>query len=160
NRVGQMLREHLRYIYALLACTSAIVGLGVVDDRVPIRPKFKLLVQTVVAIAAILLGYRVEAVTLPVAGSLHLPVVGILISLAWIVGITNAINLTDGLDGLAAGIGFLAAGMNALVAIWLGNYYMAVMMVLLAGALLGFLRWNFHPARVFLGDTGAMGLGM
>jgi UDP-GlcNAc:undecaprenyl-phosphate GlcNAc-1-phosphate transferase len=78
----------------------------------------------------------------------------------WIVGITNAINLTDGLDGLAAGIGFLAAAVNAIVAIWLGNYYMAVMMVLLAGALGGFLRWNFYPARVFLGDTGSMALGI
>jgi UDP-GlcNAc:undecaprenyl-phosphate GlcNAc-1-phosphate transferase len=76
------------------------------------------------------------------------------------VGITNAINLTDGLDGLASGVCFLAASVNAAVAIWLGNYYMAVMMILLAGALAGFLRWNFHPARVFLGDTGSLALGM
>ena len=61
---------------------------------------------------------------------------------------------------MAAGICFLAAAVNAIVAIWLGNHYMTVMMVLLAGSLLGFLRWNFHPARVFLGDTGSLSLGM
>ena len=160
NRVGLMLREHLRPIYALLLCTAAMVGLGIIDDRAAVRPKIKLIVQTLVAIFAVLLGYRIEAVTLPATGSLPLPVIGVLLSLVWIVGITNAINLTDGLDGLAAGIGFLAATVNALAAIWLGNYYMAVMMCLLAGSLAGFLRWNFHPARVFLGDTGSLGLGM
>ena len=71
-----------------------------------------------------------------------------------------AINLTDGLDGLAVGVCLLASSVNAVVAIWMGNHYMAVMMVLLAGSLLGFLRYNFHPARVFLGDTGSLALGM
>lgn len=161
NLVGQMLREKALYVYGLLACTGCMVLLGMVDDRHQIRPKIKLLVQTVVAIAAVSLGFRVQAITLPGFESVQLPVVvGVLASLLWIVGITNAINLTDGLDGLAAGICFLASAVNAIVAIWLGNHYMTVMMVLLAGSLLGFLRWNFHPARVFLGDTGSLSLGM
>ena len=161
NLVGQMLKEKARFVYGLLACTACMVLLGIVDDRHQIRPKVKLLVQTVVAIAAVSLGFRVQAITLPGFDSVQLPVaVGVLASLVWIVGITNAINLTDGLDGLAAGICFLASAVNAIVAIWLGNHYMTVMMVLLAGSLLGFLRWNFHPARVFLGDTGSLSLGM
>jgi len=161
NLVGQMLRAKAAPIYGLIACTTCMILLGMVDDRHAIRPRIKLLVQTVVAIGAIVLGFRVEAITLPWYESVPLPeAVGVLISLLWIVGITNAINLTDGLDGLAAGICLLASAVNAIVAIYLGNYYMTVMMVLLAGALLGFLRWNFHPARVFLGDTGSLALGM
>jgi UDP-GlcNAc:undecaprenyl-phosphate GlcNAc-1-phosphate transferase len=161
NMVGDMLRAKSLYIYGLLICTGCMILLGVIDDRHGVRPKVKLLVQLIVAIAAVSLGFRVQAITLPWLDSVTLPAaVGIILSLLWIIGITNAINLTDGLDGLAAGICFLAASVNAGVAIWLGNYYMSVMMLLLAGALLGFLRWNFHPARVFLGDTGSLSLGM
>ncbi len=161
NLVSQRLQEKVVYVYGILACTGCMVLLGMIDDRHQIRPKVKLLVQAVVAIAAVSLGFRVQAITMPGFESVNLPVaVGVVASLLWIVGITNAINLTDGLDGLAAGICFLAAAVNAVVAIWLGNYYMTVMMVLMAGSLLGFLRWNFHPARVFLGDTGSLSLGM
>lgn len=161
NLVGEMLRARAAYVYGLMICTTAMILLGIVDDRHGVSPKVKLLVQCVVALAAVLLGFRVDAITLPGYDTLTLPpVIGALISLVWIVGITNAINLTDGLDGLAAGVCLLASGVNAIVAIWLGNHYMTVMMVLLAGSLLGFLRWNFHPARVFLGDTGSLGLGM
>jgi len=161
NFVGEMLRARSTYIYGLIACTAAMLGLGMVDDRHGVPPRVKLLIQTVVAVSAIYLGFRVQAVTLPWFESVPIPnIPSLALSLVWIVGITNAINLTDGLDGLAAGICLLAASVNAVVAIWLGNYYMTVMMVLLAGALLGFLRWNFYPARVFLGDTGSLALGM
>lgn len=161
NLVGDMLRANARYVYGLITCTACMLLLGIIDDRHGVKPKVKLLVQGVVALGAIYLGFQVEAVTLPWYESIVLPpAVGIVISLLWIVGITNAINLSDGLDGLAAGICLLAAVVNAVVAIYLGNHYMTVMMVLLAGSLLGFLRWNFHPARVFLGDTGSLALGM
>lgn len=160
NRVGQLLREHDRSIYVLLGCTAAMIALGAVDDRHALRPSIKITVQTIVAVAAVWFGYRIQAVTVPGVGSLDIAALGLILSVLWIVGITNAVNLTDGLDGLAAGVGFMAAAVNAVVAVWLGNYYMAVMMTLLAGALLGFLRWNFHPARVFLGDTGALAIGM
>ncbi len=161
NLVGEMLRAKVYFIYGLIACTACMLLLGMVDDRHAIKPRIKLLVQVVVALAAIGLGFRIEAVTVPWYDSVPLPpVVGIILSLLWIVGITNAVNLSDGLDGLAAGICLLASAVNAVVAIYLGNHYMTVMMVLLAGALLGFLRWNFHPARVFLGDTGSLALGM
>jgi len=161
NLVGQILREKARSIYGLIACTSCMILLGMIDDRHAVRPRVKLLVQAVVAMAAILLGFRIEAVTLPWYDSVVLPAgFGVVLSLLWIVGVTNAINLSDGLDGLAAGICLLASTVNAVVAVYLGNHYMTVMMVLLAGALVGFLRYNFHPARVFLGDTGSLALGM
>ncbi len=161
NLVGQMLQANKRYIYGLLACTACMILLGIVDDRHGLPAKVKLMVQAIIAVAAVALGFRVQAVTLPGFESIVLPDwAGYLLSLLWLVGITNAINLTDGLDGLAAGICLLASAVNAVFAIWLGNHYMTVMMVLLAGSLAGFLRYNFHPARVFLGDTGALALGM
>ncbi len=161
NLVGQKLQESRPYILGLIACTASMLLLGIIDDRHRIRPRIKLMVQIVVAAGAIVLGFRVEAIQLPWFESLVLPeVLGALLSLLWIVGVTNAINLTDGLDGLAVGVCLLASFVNAIVAIWLGNHYMTVMMVLLAGALVGFLKYNFHPARVFLGDTGSLALGM
>ncbi|MCG8408837.1 MAG: undecaprenyl/decaprenyl-phosphate alpha-N-acetylglucosaminyl 1-phosphate transferase [Phycisphaerales bacterium] len=161
NLVGEKLQERRGSVYGLLFCTACMILLGFVDDRRAIRPKVKLMVQAVVAVAAVALGFRIQAVTLPGFDSIVLPEwASYALSLFWIIAITNAINLTDGLDGLAAGICFLASAVNAIVAIWLGNQYMTVMMVLLAGSLLGFLRYNFHPARVFLGDTGSLALGM
>ncbi|HPF38316.1 MAG TPA: MraY family glycosyltransferase [Phycisphaerae bacterium] len=161
NLVGEKLRESRYHVYGLIVCTLCMLVLGVADDLRALRPRVKLLVQAIVAVAAVWMGFRVDAITLPWWDSLVLPpIVGMAISFLWIVGITNAINLTDGLDGLAVGICLLASSVNAVVAIWLGNHYMTVMMVLMAGALLGFLRYNFHPARVFLGDTGSMALGM
>jgi UDP-GlcNAc:undecaprenyl-phosphate GlcNAc-1-phosphate transferase len=160
NRVSQMLYAHRDHVLGAAACTVVMMLVGVVDDRRGLSPRIKLLAQTVLALAAFLLGFQVSAVTVPGLGSVALGPFSLPLSVLWIVGITNAINLTDGLDGLAAGVCLLAAATNAAVAIYLQNYYMAVMMTLLAGALLGFLRWNFHPARVFLGDTGSMGLGM
>ncbi|MFQ5430591.1 MAG: MraY family glycosyltransferase, partial [Phycisphaerae bacterium] len=161
NLVGEMLRANRLYIHGLIACTGCMILLGVIDDRHPIRPRVKLMVQALVAVAAVWIGFRMEALTLPGLDSVILPpIVGIVLSLLWIIGITNAINLTDGLDGLATGVCLLASAVNAVVAIWLGNHYMTVMMIVLAGALTGFLRYNFHPARLFLGDAGSLGLGM
>lgn len=159
NRVSEMLREHWRYVAGAMGCTLVAIALGVIDDRRGVRPKSKLFVQMVIAIAAYSIGFDIPAITLPVLGSTELGGVSLALTVLWIVAIINAVNFTDGLDGLATGVCFLAAAVNAGIAVWLGNYYMAVMMLLLAGALLGFLRWNFHPARVFLGDAGSLGLG-
>jgi len=160
NRVSAMLRDEWWHVTGAVVCTLAMIAIGVVDDLRGVRAKLKLLAQIAVALAAYGAGFAVERITIPGIGTTALGGWSVLLTLVWIVGITNAVNFTDGLDGLAAGVCFLAAGVNAGVAIWLGNYYMAVMMILLAGALLGFLRWNFHPARVFLGDAGSQGLGM
>lgn len=159
NRVSAMFREHQSYVLGAVGCTAALLALGAIDDRRGVSPKLKLLVQLLVAAAAYLLGFRIDEITLPWLGSTRLTGLSFLLSVLWIVTIINAINFTDGLDGLAAGVCLIAAAANAGVAVWLGNYYMVVMMLLLAGALAGFLPWNFHPARVFLGDTGSLALG-
>lgn len=159
NRVSEMLREHVTYVLGAIGCTTLMIAVGVLDDLRGLRVKLKFAAQLGVALLAYFIGFQVREITLPGVGSAPLGGTSFLLTLIWIVAVINAVNFTDGLDGLAAGVCFLAAGVNAGVAIWLGNYYMAVMMLLLAGALLGFLRWNFHPARVFLGDAGSLGLG-
>jgi UDP-GlcNAc:undecaprenyl-phosphate GlcNAc-1-phosphate transferase len=159
NRVTDMLADHERYVLGAIACTVAAIILGVIDDLRGVRAKIKLLAQFAIAVAAYLIGFGATEITLPVIGSAPLGGLSFAFTVIWIVAIINAVNFTDGMDGLATGVCFLAASVNAGVAIWLENYYMAVMMLLLAGALLGFLKWNFHPARVFLGDAGSLGLG-
>lgn len=138
-----------------------IAALGVVDDIRGLRARTKLVIQTLVAIF-VCIGYGgIQHVNLPlVEGEVNLgPVVGAMITVFWIVGLTNAFNLIDGIDGLATGVGLIASLGLAIIAAQNGNTFVSVLSLSLTGALLAFLAFNFHPAKVFLGDTGSMFLG-
>ncbi|HEY9792014.1 MAG TPA: MraY family glycosyltransferase [Candidatus Obscuribacterales bacterium] len=150
---------------------TLIFVLGLMDDLDGVPAKNKLVVQILAAMAAYSLGVRIEK-NLPIPFEVHLPFINIPyiirlgqfalpLTVVWLVGITNAVNLIDGMDGLAAGVSAIAA-----VTIWavaMANTplhthpapYPALTAAIFAGALLGFLRWNFNPARIFLGDSGA-----
>jgi len=132
---------------------------GVVDDKLDLPAWVKLLSQIGCATLAFFLGVQIPAVKLLKwhfeAGS----AVSFIITVIWIVAITNMINLTDGLDGLAAGVGGIAAMAIGYSAYITGLYTAAFAMVILAGAALGFLPFNFYPAKVFMGDGGAMFIG-
>ncbi|HOE65189.1 MAG TPA: MraY family glycosyltransferase [Candidatus Hydrogenedentes bacterium] len=139
---------------------AAIVALGLVDDIKGMRARWKLAGQTVVAIMVCLSGQMLTTVSLPFWGSVTLGAgVGGLISVLWIVGLINAFNLIDGVDGLASGVALVGAG--ALIALSMIQQDVFVMFAAaaLAGSLLAFLFYNFPPARIFLGDTGSMFLG-
>lgn len=147
-------------LLALAGGVAAILALGVYDDRKDLRASLKLAMQIAVATLTWFLGFRVGAVELPFGWVISAsPVPSFLVTVSWIVIVTNAFNLIDGLDGLAAGVGIvatlaifvLAAGNEATVPV--------VGALALAGALAGFLRYNIPPARIFLGDAGAMGIG-
>jgi UDP-GlcNAc:undecaprenyl-phosphate GlcNAc-1-phosphate transferase len=147
-------------LLALAGGVAAILALGVYDDRKDLRASLKLAMQIAIAVLTWFLGFRVGAVELPFGWVISAsPVPSFLVTVSWIVIVTNAFNLIDGLDGLAAGVGIvatlaifvLAAGNEATVPI-IGS-------LALAGALAGFLRYNIPPARIFLGDAGAMGIG-
>lgn len=138
----------------------AITALGVFDDVHGLRARYKLLIQIVIAVAVVSAGPALKILQLPLVGTVHLsPEVGILVGVIWVVGLINAINIIDGVDGLAAGISLIAAfGLLALAA--LGPFtFMILLSVALAGSLVGFLPFNFNPAKIFLGDTGSMFLG-
>lgn len=147
------------FFIGLLLAGSLLFTAGLLDDLYDLRPAAKLLAQCTAALVAYGFGFRVEELSfagtvLPV-GSLALP-----LTLLWIVGITNAFNLIDGLDGLATGIGLVALGSTFTVSLLLGNNpEVALVCAALGGALLGFLRYNFRPARIFLGDSGSLFVG-
>ena len=136
-----------------------IIITGVLDDMFEITAKAKLLGQLIAAGIVIYGGLDIEFIKLPFGGVLDFGYLNIPLTIIWIVGITNAINLIDGLDGLAAGVSTIALITIAGMALMMGNAFVFAMASILAVSALGFLFYNFHPAKIFMGDTGALFLG-
>ncbi|MBW3570473.1 MAG: undecaprenyl/decaprenyl-phosphate alpha-N-acetylglucosaminyl 1-phosphate transferase [Gemmatimonadetes bacterium] len=135
-----------------------IFAAGLLDDLYDLSPVTKLLAQCLAALVAYGVGFRIEQVSFG-GISVQVGVLSLLLTVLWIVGVVNAFNLIDGLDGLATGIGLVALGSTFVVAWMLGNTEVALVCAALGGALLGFLRYNFRPARIFLGDSGSQFVG-
>ena len=149
-------------LQGLLIGGTLIVLLGLWDDIKKIRPITKLIGQIAVALLLFAYGFRIEVITNPFFnGEIHIPLfLSILITIAWVVGLINAMNLIDGLDGLAAGITVIVSGSLILIALFLHNYITMFLLAILAGSALGFLRFNFYPAQIFMGDAGSMFIGL
>ncbi|MEX3745367.1 MULTISPECIES: glycosyltransferase family 4 protein [Lysinibacillus] len=149
--------------YSLLAIilgACIIVATGVIDDMREISAKAKMLGQLAAALIVIFVGgIQIDEVNLPFVGELDFGLLSIPLTILWIVGITNAINLIDGLDGLAAGVSTIALMTLAVMAFIMGNMFVLAIAAILAAASIGFLFYNFHPAKIFMGDTGALFLG-
>lgn len=133
---------------------------GLIDDMVELKPKTKLLFEIAGAIVAMALGniYLTE-INLPFGITIANQLFCWLVSFVWIIGVTNAVNLIDGLDGLCAGISFIVCCIIGLLGFFMGRRDMCIISLTLAGAILGFLPYNSHPASVFMGDCGALFLG-
>jgi len=137
-----------------------IAVVGAVDDVKSVGAKRKLAAQIIAASIAWWGGARVESLDLPLLGALHLgPLASYLATTTWLLAFINAINLIDGLDGLAGGVVLFAAITNTIVAFVSDNPVASLLNAALGGATLGFLFYNFNPATIFLGDTGSMFLG-
>lgn len=135
--------------------TAAILLLGAADDVQPLNARLKFALQIAIALGVWLAGVRIELLSAPF-GMLALgPVVSAALTVLWLVGITNAFNLLDGADGVAAGSAFFAATAVFVMSVALDHPAIGLIAVALAGALLGFLPFNFPPARAFLGDAGS-----
>ncbi|MEK4698559.1 MraY family glycosyltransferase [Solibacillus sp. FSL R7-0668] len=148
------------YLYAILIAATIIVITGVIDDMREISAKAKLVGQIAAACIVVFVGdIQIVNINLPFGGELDFGWLGIPLTIVWIVGITNAINLIDGLDGLAAGVSTIALMTLAVMAMIMGNGIVIAMAAILAAATIGFLFFNFHPAKIFMGDTGALFLG-
>ncbi|NTU21741.1 undecaprenyl/decaprenyl-phosphate alpha-N-acetylglucosaminyl 1-phosphate transferase [Brevibacillus sp. HB1.2] len=145
--------------------STIVMVVGMLDDKYQLSPKWKLLGQLVAtAIVVIPFGLKIGVVNLPYSGSIDFSSgwlfwLAIPITMFWIVGVTNAVNLIDGLDGLSAGVSAIAAGTMGVMALLMDDYKVATYCFVLLGAILGFLYFNFHPARLFMGDTGSLFLG-
>ena len=143
----------------LLASGSMMFGLGLWDDIKGLRAGHKMAIQALAAAVAWGFGFRMDIIELPFVGEFGIGWLSLPVTVLWIVGIINAINLIDGLDGLAAGVVFFAGVTNFVVASMMGTTFVAVVMATLTGAVLGFLFFNFNPARIFMGDSGSYFLG-
>lgn len=148
-------------IIAILSGALIMVMLGVFDDKYALGAKFKLMIQIIAAAIPVIAGVRIERIILPFlkSGGIEFGWLAYPITILWIVALTNAVNLIDGLDGLAAGVSAIASFSMFLIALMQGNYVIAVMSAALVGACCGFLPYNFSPASIFMGDTGSTFLG-
>ncbi len=143
----------------LLSSATLVFVIGLVDDLKGLSARNKFLLELLVATFLCFRGLRISEIILTDGWTLPLGRWGYALTILWIVGITNAVNLSDGLDGLAAGICSIACGVIALLAFLSGNMAIGVFMLALLGSLCGFLIFNFHPAKVFMGDCGSLFLG-
>lgn len=150
--------ENPTAIYIVLGAVMIIIT-GVLDDMFEITAKAKLLGQIIAAGIVIYGGLQIDFINLPFGGQLDFEYFSIPLTIIWIVGITNAINLIDGLDGLAAGVSTIALITLAGMAFMMGDMFVFAMASILAASCTGFLFYNFHPAKIFMGDTGALFLG-
>ena len=150
-------------IRGILIGAIIVVILGVVDDIVSLRAYIKFIVQIIAAVVAVMHGVVVEVFTNPFVFSgeelVFLNYLSIPLTIIWIVGITNSVNLIDGLDGLAVGVSTISSIVMLIIALMVPDPNVAIIMAALAGACIGFLPYNFNPAKIFMGDTGALLLG-
>ena len=152
--------EQLQEIVGLILSGSLIIALGLIDDYKNLPARVKLLGQIFAAtILVLFFGVRIDFVTDPFGGYFYLEWFAIPATIFWLVGLTNTVNLIDGLDGLAAGVASIASITIMFVALDQNLTLVAVLTAALAGAAVGFLKYNFNPAEIFMGDTGSMFLG-
>ncbi|MEB3286011.1 MAG: MraY family glycosyltransferase [Vampirovibrionales bacterium] len=143
-------------ILGVLAGGAIMFALGLMDDLFTLSPYLKLLIQFLAALTAFLLGVQINNLDLPGSQLLVLNVLSLPVTLLWIVGLSNAMNFIDGVDGLASGVTLISAITLAVIAHSTGQHTSALLAELLAGASLGFLAFNFHPAKIFMGDSGSL----
>ncbi len=141
--------EKLRVI---LMGATVMVLLGLLDDIWDVNAKIKLAVQILAAFVIVGFGIRI---TLFIDNYF----IGAFITILWIVGITNAFNLLDNMDGLSSGVAFIASGLFFTASLLHGHIFVAVILAVFAGSVIGFLRYNFNPAKIFMGDAGSLFIG-
>ena len=154
--------RNMRILLSLFLGGTLTMLLGMVDDVRVLRPKVKLLGQILIIFIMYAFGVAISFVSNPFDGSIfYLPRwLSITVTILWIAGIMNAMNLLDGLDGLLAGVSAISALIFLGVSLMKGQLLIAMLMAILAGSTLGFLRYNFNPAQLFMGDTGSLFLGV
>jgi len=158
--VARLFRSEPAEVAGLFLGGLAIAALGLFDDVRNLRARWKLLVQLAVGLLMYGLGFRIDEIANPFGGAnLQLGMLGLPLTVLWYAGVINAMNLIDGLDGLAGGVAFIGISSAFVVAVLRGDALMMLFGAALAGAIVGFLFYNFNPASIFMGDTGSMFLG-
>ena len=154
--------REIKINFSMITCMEAlflIFLLGILDDLKGLSASKKIPIQVYCALLIYFSGYRIETIILPFWPPFSLGMIAPFFTVLWIVGLSNAINLVDGLDGLAAGISAIGMGMIALFSALLGNQELLILSLMLLGAIFGFLLFNFYPAKIFMGDSGSLFIG-
>lgn len=160
NLVTQSLLRDRWQLLTVFVPALLVTLLGLYDDLRGANARVKFMALIAAGTVFYAMGGRVDNFSLPFVGSAHLPsVISYLATILWIVGVTNAFNLIDGIDGLAAGAGLFASLVVLVVSLMLNHAHVTVVALGLSGALIGFLRYNFNPASIFLGDSGSLFIG-
>lgn len=158
-RAASLVSKNITSLCALLAAGSLVIGLGVYDDIVGANAPRKFAVQFAAALILVTFGFHFDNIS--IAGvSITLGYVGWLISVIWIVGVINAFNFIDGMDSLATVVAITIALAFAAIAVIRVDVFSLVIMAALGGSLIGFYPWNRPPAKIFMGDTGSMFIGL
>lgn len=154
-----LVTKNISYLFGVLASGSLIVGLGVYDDVIGANAPKKFAVQILAALVLVSFGFQFEIIS--IAGRVyHLGLFGAVASMIWIVGVINAVNFIDGMDSLATVVSLTTAAAFIVIAILRNDIFSLVTMIALCGSLCGFYPWNKPPAKIFMGDTGSMFIGL
>ncbi|MDQ2818035.1 MAG: undecaprenyl/decaprenyl-phosphate alpha-N-acetylglucosaminyl 1-phosphate transferase [Candidatus Eremiobacteraeota bacterium] len=149
----------LAHVIGLLFGGTLMLGVGLWDDIMTMSSRHKFLAQLAVALIAVLMyGFTIAIVKLPF-GYVDLGWFAVPFSLFWYLGMVNAVNFMDGLDGLVSGVAIIASVTMIVVSLWKGQFLVAITMCALAGSAAGFLPYNYNPARIFMGDGGSLFIG-
>jgi UDP-GlcNAc:undecaprenyl-phosphate/decaprenyl-phosphate GlcNAc-1-phosphate transferase len=157
---GFLPAEKSNEVWGVTVGGLACFFMGFMDDLFGLSPFVRLLLQVAIAIMSWQMGVHIDFLTIPGMGMVHLPmIVSLGLTVVWLVGMTNAINWIDGLDGLAAGVSGIAAVIMLVTSLFMNQPAAALIAAALAGSTLGFLRYNFNPAQIFMGDGGSYFIG-
>lgn len=156
---GDLFLADPRRAFGLFIGGGLIALLGVYDDVKGVKAWVKLSVQVPVAMLMYWLGFKINVIANPFGDPIPLGILGLPLTVMWVVGLVNAMNLIDGLDGLAGGVSLFAISVTLIIALMKSQPLMILFCAALAGSVLGFLAYNFNPATIFMGDTGSMFLG-
>jgi UDP-GlcNAc:undecaprenyl-phosphate/decaprenyl-phosphate GlcNAc-1-phosphate transferase len=156
---GDLFHQHLGAFISLTFGAMALFFLGAVDDKADLNCNLKLLIEISAATLVVAFGWRIESLILPASLQINLGYFSYPLSILWIVGVTNSFNMIDGLDGLAAGIAVVVLICSLAIAVLFSNALIQPLIFILLGATIGFLRYNFNPASIFMGDSGSLSVG-
>lgn len=159
EQAAALVTKNISYLFGVLASGSLIVGLGVYDDVIGANAPKKFVVQTAAALVLVAFGFQFDHIS--IAGqNFHLGFLGAVASAIWIVGVINAVNFIDGMDSLATVVALTTAVAFVVIALLRNDLFSLVIMTALCGSLIGFYPWNRPPAKIFMGDTGSMFIGL